>query len=464
MRKNIKAFYMKKIISFTAIILASAISAHAFLGDVFTAISDVFSTGNKTGIELYEHVESTMVSEKPEYFLYFETDFYNTGVPYIWISNDKNESGSGYFFNIYKKVDDHYELLTEYATFIPELLAFYGKNYTKNNARLLTYSKISGQEGNLIACKLDENDKKVSIVYRTIEPMGADAELFETLFPESNDFVKKIETKDFFKFLKSRGIHSPAKDKIEFLAFDLGGKAGVVLLASNPTSNSDGTTGWSAFNLKRKDTLLNDIGLNFVGVDLSLDNLIPFEVRNPDWRKLEIFPEGRKIIFFKKYSFLRKINKRRFLITINREGENSISLSFYQLSFNRVCIFDIQNLRIRDNEDVSDDDIEQQAFAFLKALDFDYDKDSKAFEYQTRPIEEVLYKKDNSINIPKDLDVPDLSGEIREAVLPQNNIFTTEFMKKWGEVQALARLKQKKEDAKNPEASKDKFTSDGLTK
>lgn len=215
----------------------------------------------------------------------------------------------------------------------------------------------------------------------------------------------KNPQKDFVKFLNQRGIKSAETANIEFLAFDLGGRTGVVLLATNP-ENTQGAQGWKAIsNLRRKDTILNDIGLGILGIDISLDTFIPFETRNPGWKKLEVFPEGRKIIFFRKYSFIRKINRRKFLITLNRDGLDKMSLSFYQLSFSRVCAFDIPDLRVNEIDVTAENREEMQAYEFLKALDFDYDKDSAYFNYQLYPAKDVVYKGQD-ITIPKNLDVP----------------------------------------------------------
>lgn len=438
---------MKKFLLSTIFSLAFASASFAFIDDVFSSFVDLFSSDQENRIELFDHLESMSLSAYPEYFIYFETDFKNDGNPYLWISHDKNDVGSGYFFNIYKKNGERYELLPGYAIFTPEYLAFYGKAFSKTDPRLITYSKISGQEGNLVIYSM-KDDKPTSFVYKTIEPMGAEAELFDKLFPEENSFVHQVPRADMIKFLESRGIKSPTKSKIEFLAFDLGGKTNVVLLATNPEQNS-GAAGWSAFNLKREDTLLNDIGLNFVGVDLSLDNLIPFEVRNPGWKPLEIFPKGRKIIFFKNYSFVRKIDKRKFLITINREGLDKTSLSFYQLSFNRVCAFDIPNIQVKESDTILDENDARDAYEFMKALDFDYDKDSKYFNYQVYDAKDVVYNK-NSITIPKDLDVDDDIFEIKEISLPENNKYTNIFRAKWNEVREAAKLQEQKDSLVKP--------------
>lgn len=441
---------MKKIFLFSAIFIMQMTSSFA-LFEVFDEFINLFSSDKENRIELFDHIESLIISQQPETFYYFETDFYNTGKPYIWISNDKSNEGNGYFFSVYKKVDDHYELLEDYAIFAPEMLAFYGKDFSNVNARLLTYSRVSGQEGNLVVYKIDDKDKINAFVYKTIEPMGQDAELFEKLFPEENKFVKQIPKDKMIDFLASRGIRSKKKSQIEFLAFDLGGKTGVVVLATNP-AETKGASGWAAFNMYRKDTLLNDIGLNFVDINLSLDNLIPFEVRNPGWKKLQVFPEGRKIIFFKKYSFIRQIDGRKFLVTISREGKSETTVSFYQLTSNRICAFDIADLRVGEKDEASDEGETKQALEFIKALDFDYDKDGKLFNYKLYPAKDVVYEN-REITIPKDLDVDDDIYELKEIKLPENNKFTDEFRNKQRQVNKAAREKLK-EDAKKAELAK----------
>lgn len=427
--------------------------SYGVIEDVVSTVADWFSFDDKNRIELFDHIESMSLTQNPEYFLYFETDFNNDGNKYLWISSNKSDLGGSYFFNIYKKDGDRYVLLSDYAVFTPEMLAFYGKNFSSEKPYLITYLKISGQEGSLVVYKMN-GEKLESFVYKTIRPMDEDAEIFEKLFPAENSFVKKIPQKDFVKFLNQRGIKSAETANIEFLAFDLGGRTGVVLLATNP-ENTQGAQGWKAFNLRRKDTILNDIGLGILGIDISLDTFIPFETRNPGWKKLEVFPEGRKIIFFRKYSFIRKINRRKFLITLNRDGLDKMSLSFYQLSFSRICAFDIPDLRVNEIDVTAENREEMQAYEFLKALDFDYDKDSAYFNYQLYPAKDVVYKGQD-ITIPKNLDVSSNIYDAKEITLPPNNKFTKEFLSKWNSVRAKARAKQAKEGGAKAVASSEK--------
>ncbi len=437
---NLRNNAMKKF--FIIFLLVISQISYGLIKDVVSTIADWFTFDEQNRIELFEHIESMSLTQNPEYFLYFETDFNNDGNKYLWISSSESDLGGSYFFNIYKKDGDRYVLLSDYAVFTPEILAFYGKNFSDEKPHLITYLKISGQEGNILVYKMN-GEKLESFVYKTIRPMDEDAELFEKLFPAENSFVKKIPQKDFVNYLNQRGIKSAEMANIEFLAFDLGGRTGVVLLTTNP-ENTQGAKGWKAFNLRRKDTILNDIGLGALGIDISLDTFIPFEIRNPGWKKLEVFPEGRKIIFSRKYSFIRKINRRKFLITLNRDGLDKMSLSFYQLSFNRICAFDIPDLHVNEIDVTAENREEMQAYEFLKSLDFDYDKDSAYFNYQLYPTKDVVYKGQD-ITIPKNLDVSSNIYDVKEVSLPPDNKFTKEFLSKWNAVRKKARAKLVKE-------------------
>ncbi len=358
--------------------------------------------------ELFSHLETVSFTKNPSVFYYFETDFDNDKTPEVWVAHDKSHGGgNGLYFHVYQKRGERYEMLDENPVIDTRLLAFKGKDLSDANKRVITYFRHSAESGMLVSYKI-ENGHIVEHEYQEISPRGKDEALFQKMFDENEHVAQEIPAKNFKQFLKDRGIPCPTTDKVELIGIDLNGTTGETLFMSNPS------TGFSA-----------------------ADWLAFHRTSEGKWTQLPIFPEGKKLVFFKSFSFLRKIDGKKFLVCLTQDAPRKAILSFYHIANDRVCGFDIRYICVDDSDVVIDSEEAPDDYAFLEALDFDADKDIEYFHYQVYPAKN-LTREDGKITIPGDVQIRDL-GQVREIKLPENNRRTRQFHERWKASEAEAK-------------------------
>ncbi len=348
--------------------------------------------------ELYTHLETVSFTKSPDVFYYFETDFNNDGVSEIWIAHNKSHTGgNGIYFHVYEKQGKFYEMLDETPTLDTRLLALSGKDASEKEKRIITYFKHSAVSGSLVSYKIKDGHI-VEHEYQEVFPKGKDEELFSKIFSEKHNIVEEVPAKNFKKFLKDKGIVCPTADGVQVLGLDFGGTTGETLFLSNP-STSFAASDWLAFHRQADKT----------------------------WKPLQVHPENQKLVFFCDFSFIRKIDDKKFLICFEQDAPRKTILRFYHISANKICSFEIKYICVDESDVLLDHPEAEHDYAFLEALNFDFDKDKEYLHY------EVLAKKDlvqadGSIKIPSNLKLRKLK-EIQEITLPKDNDRTKQFYK-----------------------------------
>ncbi len=349
--------------------------------------------------ELYTHLETVSFAKSPEVFYYFETDFDGDGAKEIWIAHDKSHSGgNGLYFHVYQKKGACYEMLDETPVLDTRLLAFSGKDASNKEKRIVTYFKHGATSGSLVSFKIKDGHV-VEHEYQEIFPRGKDEDLFSKIFSDEHKIVREIPAKDLKNFLHERKIDCPTTDKTQLLGLDFGGELGETIFLSNP-GTSFAAADWVAFHRKggKKEAV-----------------------------PLRIVPKTQKLVFFCDFSFLRKIDGHLFLVCLERDAPRKTILRFYRLGSEAIHAVEIKYICVDEHDVVLDHPEAEHDYAFLEALNFDFEKESGNFHYALLDKKAVV-QADGSMKIPGDIMLKKLNA-IPEIKLPEGNDRTKQFRK-----------------------------------
>ena len=350
--------------------------------------------------ELFTHLETVSFSKRPDFFYYIETNLEKSGSPEIWIAHNKSHNGgNGLYFHVYRKVGDMYVMYDENPILDVRLLTYRGEDMSENDKRIITYFRHSSESGALVSYGVQDG-KIVAHEFKEIFPRDKDEELFNKMFAAGNYIVHTVPAQDFRKFLDSKYIPHPRRDAAFVVAADLGAHAGATLFLTNPKNH------------------------------FSASDWIPFHKEpNGEWKRIKIYPEGKKLFFHDSFTSIRQIDGKKFLIAIRRDAPRKTIMTFYHIKENEMHFFEFKHLEIDEDDVVLDHPDAEDDYAFLEALNFDFDEDKKFFHFQKFPLGTFL-DDEGEITIPNVVKLDKLPN-IPSVTLPAKNKRTEEFYKLW---------------------------------